>query len=197
MRLTAPSWPLDVEAWATRVTLPAGATALLPVGDERHVSTPRLAVVASITAALRTQYDVIFGLEASIRARYFRPDTPHAGTWWYVLRHAEERHCGLSFELVTVRTSPQHLALAGILQAVYALNCPPILLYYAVQHLCTLLKQMGIEFVVLLDHGSIPHTVLHRLGFTPTGGARVFAVWGPQLIIERLPAVYPPYVLDW
>ncbi len=196
-RLATPSRPLDATPWAaTRVALPAGATALLSVGDEYPARTPRLPSVASVTAALCTQYDVAFGLEASVRARYFRPDTP-AGTWWYVYRNAQARHCGLSAELVTVRIPTGHLGLVGIIQAVYAPGCPPALLSQAVQHLCGALWQAGGAFVVLLDHGGIPQAVLHQLGLAPTGGTRVFAVWGPRATIEPLPAVQPPYVLDW
>lgn len=198
MRLKMPSRPPGAVAWeATQVALPMGATALSPMGDERQASTPRLPSVTSVTAALRTQYGVAFGLETSIRARYFRPDTPGAGTWWYACRNAQEHYCGLSFELVTVRPPTGHLGMVGIIQAVYATDCHPTMLSQAVQHLCGTLQQAGGAFVVLLDHGGISHTVLRQLGFAPTGGTRVFAVWGPRATIEPLPAVEPPHLLDW
>ena len=174
-----------------------GATALIPIGDARQAPAPRLPSVACVTTALRTRYGVAFGLGASVQARYFRPDTPGAGTWWYVCRDAREHYCGLSFELVTVRTPSGHLGRIGVIQAVYAPGRPAALLSQAVRHLCATLQQAGGAFVVLLEHGGISQAVLRELSFAPTGGTRVFAVWGPRATIEPLPAVQSPYVLDW
>lgn len=198
MRLEKPSLPLGPRPWAaTQVALPPGATALIPMGGDLQAPAVRLPSVASITAALHTQYGVAFGLETSVRARYFRSDTPGAGTWWYVCRNAQEHSCGLSYELVTVRTPTGSLGLVGVIQAVYAPGCPPTLLSQAVQHLCGTLQQAGGAFVVLLEHGCISQAVLRQRGFVPTGGTRMFAVWGPRATVELLPAVQSPYVLDW
>jgi hypothetical protein len=160
-----------------------------------HTPVPhRLPAVQALTAALKTHYEVAFGLGESFRSRYLRHDAPHAGTFWYDF--GPPAYCCISFDMVPLVCNTHRLGLLGRLQAVHAHQCTGAHLVQALHHLCGVFQEQGCFLASALDHGVLPHEVFQALGFRAIDDTRMFAVRGPQAAIQAFATVRPPFFLD-
>jgi hypothetical protein len=190
-----PLAPLQPPPMAARLAWLPGEAALTPMSVEENAPEPqRLPAVETLTAALRTHYQVAFGLRESFRSRYLRHDVRHAGTFWYDF--GPQAHCWISFDMVPLVCNTRRLGLLGRLQAVHVHQCTCTHLLQALHHLCGVFQEQGCFLAGALDHGVLPHEVFHALGFRAIDDTRMFAVRGPRAAIEAFATVRAPFFLD-
>ena len=175
-------WPADRAEWTVQADSTAAAHLTLPTLD-------------AFTHTLRTHYDVAFGLDASFRTQYLRPDLPDAGTLWYDL--GQEACCCASFSLTPLVVNARRLRPVGVLQALHTEHCTPAQLERVLLHLAQWFLDHGCFAMSLYDLGLIPHELLQRLGLHPSEDRYVYVVRGPRGVIEPFAAVQPPFFIDF
>jgi hypothetical protein len=201
---TAPLWgrrldltplpPLEIPPVAVRVAWLPGEQVLTPVSAEGSPALHSLPAVPTLTEALRSHYQVAFGLDASFRTRYLRHDGLRAGTFWY--HFGREAYCCISFDIVSLLCNTRRLGLLGRIQTIHAHHCAPAHLSQALHHICCTFRDQGCFLAGVLDHGVIPHEVLQALTFRSIGDTRLFAVRGPRDAIQAFATVRPPFFID-
>ncbi len=179
---------------ATPVVLHEGGTQLL-AHEHTGDASITLPSVADFTTAVRTQYDVAFGLDASFRTQYFNADSADAGTLWY--EFASGASACVSYYLTPLIVNDRSLRPVGQLHSIHADSCEPSDFEAMLQHLGHFLSERNSFAMSLYDEGVIPHTCLQRLGFRSSEDRYAFAVRGPQRAIDPFLTVNPPFFLDF
>lgn len=202
---TAPFWsrrldrdpfpPLTQAVSAIPVMLPREGTHLLAQAGAERSASVSLPSVADFTAALRTQYEVAFGLDASFRTQYLHPQAADSGTLWYAFTPGASA-C-VSYYLTPLIVNDRQLQPVGQLHSIYTHDCTPNQIESMLHHLGLLLHARGCFAMSLYDQGVIPPECLQRLGFHPSEDRYVFAVRGPRHAIDPFLTVRPPFFLDF
>ena len=189
--LPAPSEPISVAAvvrtddeteWTLRPDDSATAHVVLPS-------------VAEFTQTIRTQYDVAFGLDASFRTQYLRPDASDSGTMWYDFGSGAT--CCVSYFMTPLIVNDRPLRRAGLIQSLHPGHCTPDHLERVLLHLAHVFLQHDCFAVSLYDIGVIPTELLQRLGFHASEDRYAYAVRGPDPEIAPFATVKPPFFIDF
>lgn len=186
--------PLTRPLSVTPVVLPKDGTEFVPHASAAATHTT-LPSVAAFTQAVRAQYDVAFGLDASFRTLYLHPDASDAGTLWYDL--GQGASCCVSYYVTPLIVNDHPLNPVGQIHSVHAQDCTPAHLEHVLHHLGLFFHEQGCFAISLCDEGVIPPDVLRQLGFHPSDDQYVFAVRGPRRAIESFTTVQPPFFLDF
>ncbi len=187
--------PLSQAVSATPIVLPREGTPLLAQAEAESTASVTLPSVNALTAALRAQYEVAFGLDASFRTQYLNPEATDSGTIWY--EFASGATACVSYYLTPLIVNDRHLNPVGQLHSIYTQNCSPNDLESMLHHLGLFLRERGCFAMSLYDLGVIPHGSLRQLGLRPSDDRYAFAVRGPRRVIEPFHTVQPPFFLDF